>query len=197
MSNQYSYQCSSLSASSSSHSASSTSSAATPVDIPSFSMASFSFESAVPPMPSPSLDHHQQFFNPLAAQSQHFNTPYGSSPETHSHTQVPQQQARYNLRSHAAQKQQSQLQQPQPQPRPQPQTELTFSSPFSQNAQPMNLDPQQYRHNSFSSHPLPSRQSSTSSTSSEPYLRDFSLLAEAAKRAQMACMTRDLEEMEF
>lgn len=28
---------------------------------------------------------------------------------------------------------------------------------------------------------------------SAPFLRDFSLLAEAAKRAQMACLMRDME----
>lgn len=45
----------------------------------------------------------------------------------------------------------------------------------------------------------PHRQSSTSSTDSDAslHLRDFSLVAEAAKRAQMACVTRDLEEFGF
>lgn len=171
---------------SASSSASSTSSIATPVDIPSFSMSSFNFGCAAAPMPSPSLEGHPQFFNPIAPQAQRYNTPYGSSPEFHTHTQSAQQQQqpRYNLRSHA-------------QRQPPPTTEPTFSSPFSQNAQPMTMEPQQSRHNSLSLHPVPSRQSSTSSTSSEAYLRDFNLLAEAAKRAQMACVTRDLEEMEF
>lgn len=175
------------SSSSSSSSASSPSSVATPLDIP-FPMSSFNFGCAAAPMPSPSLENHQQFFNPMASQAQHFNTPYGSAPDAQSLTQPQQQQQpRYNLRSYAAQRQQQQQQQPEP----------TFSSPFSQNAHQMSIEPQQYRHNSFSSQQLPSRQSSTSSTSSETYLRDFSLLAEAAKRAQMACVTRDLEEMEF
>ncbi|KAK9769526.1 hypothetical protein AB5N19_08912 [Seiridium cardinale] len=36
--------------------------------------------------------------------------------------------------------------------------------------------------------PPPSRQAGT-----EPFLRDFNLVAEAAKRAQMACLMRDME----
>ena len=30
-----------------------------------------------------------------------------------------------------------------------------------------------------------------------PFLQDFSLLAEAAKRAQMACLMRDIDDMEL
>ncbi|KAL2887490.1 hypothetical protein HOO65_050611 [Ceratocystis lukuohia] len=33
--------------------------------------------------------------------------------------------------------------------------------------------------------------------STEPFLRDFTLIAEAAKRAQMAILTRDIDEFSF
>ncbi|KAH8911792.1 hypothetical protein BR93DRAFT_973383 [Coniochaeta sp. PMI_546] len=43
--------------------------------------------------------------------------------------------------------------------------------------------------------PPPPRQ--THSPSTDPFLRDFTLVAEAAKRAQMAVLVRDLENIGF
>ncbi|KAK4230236.1 hypothetical protein QBC38DRAFT_357565 [Podospora fimiseda] len=41
--------------------------------------------------------------------------------------------------------------------------------------------------------PQPSHGRSSSALSTEPFLKDFTLVAEAAKRAQMAVMMRDFE----
>jgi len=37
----------------------------------------------------------------------------------------------------------------------------------------------------------------TTQPTTAPFLQDFSLLAEAAKRAQMACLMRDIDDMEL
>lgn len=47
---------------------------------------------------------------------------------------------------------------------------------------------QQNQQQSYQSPPVQQRRDETS-----PFLRDFNLVAEAAKRAQMACLMRDLE----
>ncbi|CZT06325.1 hypothetical protein WAI453_006261 [Rhynchosporium graminicola] len=41
--------------------------------------------------------------------------------------------------------------------------------------------------------PPPAQQQARSADATSPFLRDFNLVAEAAKRAQMACLMRDLE----
>ncbi|KAK1750590.1 hypothetical protein QBC47DRAFT_406950 [Echria macrotheca] len=43
--------------------------------------------------------------------------------------------------------------------------------------------------------PPPVRMGSASSASTDPFLKDFTLVAEAAKRAQMAVLMRDLESV--
>jgi len=158
--------------------------------MPSFSMESFQFPGAAAPLPSPCLEQQHQFFS---APQQPFNTPFGSPldarptqhlpQEQHQYQQYPQQQQpRYNLRSHAQRQHQQQR---------------TSSAGFSDPAQQF---PESRRSsNDVFEHLDQQRQSSTSSTGSEAsiHLRDFSLIAEAAKRAQMAVVTRDLEEMEF
>ncbi|KAM7190715.1 hypothetical protein V8F20_009620 [Naviculisporaceae sp. PSN 640] len=43
------------------------------------------------------------------------------------------------------------------------------------------------------SHVVPPRPPKRNSSSTDPFLKDFTLVAEAAKRAQMAVLTRDME----
>lgn len=68
-----------------------------------------------------------------------------------------------------------------------------ISSPTSGKAQPSTNWPQSPA-KSFGgiSQPKPSP---AKSPSTEPFLKDFTLLAEAAKRAEMAVMIRDLESV--
>jgi len=195
MSGQYPFSVNrpAFSPSSSSSSTSSASSLSTPIEMPSFSMDSFHFPGAAAPLPSPCLEQQHQFFS---APQQPFNTPFGSPldarptqhlfQEQHQYQQhqqqQQQQQPRYNLRSHAQRQHQQQR---------------TSNAGFSNPAQQF-PESRRYSNDDFEN-PIQQRQSSTSSTGSEAnlHLRDFSLIAEAAKRAQIAVVTRDLEEMEF
>ncbi|ESZ91675.1 hypothetical protein SBOR_7932 [Sclerotinia borealis F-4128] len=52
----------------------------------------------------------------------------------------------------------------------------------------------------FSAPPAPAQQEpqrSTSQDETSPFLKDLTLVAEAAKRAQMACLMRDLDDCEM
>ncbi|KAL2834843.1 hypothetical protein BDW59DRAFT_155664 [Aspergillus cavernicola] len=68
----------------------------------------------------------------------------------------------------------------QPQPQPQPTTQPPVAQDTTQQSKNIALYPHQIS-------------STGGPTATAPFLRDFSLVAEAAKRAQMAIVTRDLE----
>ncbi|KAI5210184.1 hypothetical protein E4T42_01430 [Aureobasidium subglaciale] len=79
-----------------------------------------------------------------------------------------------------------------------PSSQSQFSLPPSMNQennyyqQMPQFSQQQQHRGSFSEEQRPSGLNDTS-----PFLQDFSLLAEAAKRAQMACMMRDFDDLDM
>ncbi|CAN8106354.1 unnamed protein product [Discula destructiva] len=71
-----------------------------------------------------------------------------------------------------------------------------ISSPTHQQAQTSTNWPQSPAQKGFGAiAPPPMQPAATKKPSTDPFLKDFTLVAEAAKRAQMAVMIRDLENV--